>query len=161
MPKRYQYTDPAQWRYLGPAFQGIDEDLTALEASAPKPRSQVSASSPHADVRAYLPAARQFQRVTATATVFPGTSDQWAKPVTALNNMARIGFTVQNPSSAGEPLKVAEGKSLTDSYNPSSATARTDVPPGSEARVAPGTSWLTAHYTTSDTGVRVQQSVGV
>ena len=26
MPNRYRYTDRAQWRYLGPAFKGIDED---------------------------------------------------------------------------------------------------------------------------------------
>lgn len=30
--KRYEYTNHVDWRYLGPAFRGIDADLTALEA---------------------------------------------------------------------------------------------------------------------------------
>lgn len=30
--KRHEYTNHVNWRYLGPAFRGIDADLTALEA---------------------------------------------------------------------------------------------------------------------------------
>lgn len=32
--KRYEYTNHVDWRYLGPAFLGIDADLTALESGA-------------------------------------------------------------------------------------------------------------------------------
>ena len=31
--KRYEYTNHVDWPYIGPAFQGIDLDLSALETS--------------------------------------------------------------------------------------------------------------------------------
>ena len=161
--QRYDLIPEERWAWLGPAYRGIDADLRALEsgAGAADP-SGVTAASTRAQARAFLPAAQPVSQVTATATWFVDTSQQWAKPLVALAALGgtnRLSFVAQVPKTATEPLKVAEGTSATDSYNPSAP--RTDVPPGSEVALAMGVTFLTAHYTTTAQPVRVQQITGV
>lgn len=161
--QRYDLIPEERWAWLGPAYRGIDADLRALEsgAGAADP-SGVTAASPRRDVAAFLPAQQPVSTVTASATWYIDTSMQWAKPLNALGALGgghRIALIAQVPSSATEPLKVAEGTSLTDNYNPSNP--RTDVPAGSEVSFSPGTGFLTAHFTTTPQAIRVWQSTGV
>ena len=172
-PQRYEKVAAWNWPYIGPAFQGIDLDLSDLEMSVAAlqagggggsratsaAEAGVTVASPRADVYPYLPTPATVSSVTTTFTQYTKTSQQWAKSLVALGQNTRIGFVAQVPASATEPLKVAEGTSLTDSYNPSAP--RTDVPAGSEVVLSSGTTFLTAHSTTASLFIRCKQITGV
>ena len=119
----------------------------------------VTASSAREEVYPYLPKPYPATQVSASMTVWPDTSAQWAASLVALGENSRLGFVAQVPSNATEPLKVAEGTSQGDSYNPSAS--RTDVPAGSEVVLSAGNTFLTAHFTTASQPVRIKQITGV
>ena len=119
----------------------------------------VTASSAREEVYPYLPKPYPATQVSASMTVWPDTSAQWATSLVALGENSRLGFVAQVPSNATEPLKVAEGTSQGDSYNPSAP--RTDVPAGSEVVLSAGNTFLTAHFTTAAQPVRIKQITGV
>ena len=119
----------------------------------------VTASSAREAVYPYLPKPYPATQVSASMTVWPDTSAQWATSLVALGENSRLGFVAQVPSNATEPLKVAEGTSQGDSYNPSAP--RTDVPAGSEVVLSAGNTFLTAHFTTAAQPVRIKQITGV
>lgn len=163
---RYSLTPKAFWQYLGPAYRGLDADLSALEAGkalggggGSASAAGVTASSAREEVYPYLPKPYPATQVSASMTVWPDTSAQWATSLVALGENSRLGFVAQVPSNATEPLKVAEGTSQGDSYNPSAP--RTDVPAGSEVVLSAGNTFLTAHFTTASQPVRIKQITGV
>lgn len=143
------------WPYLPPPFKGGGGGSRATSAA----EAGVTVASPRADVYPYLPTPATVSSVTTTFTQYTKTSQQWAKSLVALGQNTRIGFVAQVPASATEPLKVAEGTSSTDSYNPSAP--RTDVPAGSEVVLSSGTTFLTAHSTTASLFIRCKQITGV
>lgn len=181
---RYSLTPKAFWQYLGPAYRGLDADLSALESGkadktalatvaftgkaadligggggGSASAAGVTASSAREEVYPYLPKPYPATQVSASMTVWPDTSAQWATSLVALGENSRLGFVAQVPTNATEPLKVAEGTSQGDSYNPSAP--RTDVPAGSEVVLSAGNTFLTAHFTTASQPVRIKQITGV
>ena len=162
---RYSLIPKAFWQYLGPAYRGLDADLDAVETAVASggggsaSAAGVTASSAREEVYPYLPKPYPATQVSASMTVWPDTSAQWATSLVALGENSRLGFVAQVPSNATEPLKVAEGTSQGDSYNPSAP--RTDVPAGSEVVLSAGNTFLTAHFTTASQPVRIKQITGV
>ena len=119
----------------------------------------VNATSPREDVFPYLPKSVLIDKIAVTMTVWPQTSQQWAGTLAALGENSRLSLVAQVPSNATEPLKVAEGTSQGDSYNPSAP--RTDVPAGSEVVLSAGNTFLSANFGTASQPVRIKQITGV
>lgn len=124
-PARYGFVPRDLWNYIGPAFRGIDADLTALEATATSQPQPATASSPAADVRPYLPTPttapygiiRTINRIN-----FGGTATQatWSDPTL-------LKLIIQNPDPTNN-LLVGYG-----TYGNANPPATTDtVPPGQE-----------------------------
>ena len=162
MANRFTTFPESWWAYTPKPFKLLSDDLKALEAivgGGSASAAGVTASSAREEVYPYLPKPYPATQVSASMTVWPETSAQWATSLVALGENSRLGFVAQVPSNATEPLKVAEGTSQGDSYNPSAS--RTDVPAGSEVVLSAGNTFLTAHFTTASQPVRIKQITGV
>ena len=156
MPNRYRYTDRAQWRYLGPAFQGIDEDLAALESATPKNRNQVGTASPSSDVRPFLPVPARKPTIRVHGLIDVTNSTQWPSEITGRKQDRLKSVRVQNIS-ATDILSVGHG-----TYdNQNHTTEPYTVPAGQELVLAARPQPVFARYKDSSIGqVRVIHTFG-
>ena len=165
LPKTVTPTERNQVAHVGTFTRGTKVPAapgtggSANNGSQSAAAAGVNATSPRADVFPYLPKSVLIDKIAVTMTVWPGTSAQWATSLVALGENSRLSLVAQVPSNATEPLKVAEGTSQGDSYNPSAP--RTDVPAGSEVVLSAGNTFLTAHFVTASQPVRIKQITGV